>query len=153
MNLIHTSPAKIEKITAAGRFGEFLFFSASEYVMTAGEHITYTTEIDQADLIDASGLFCHANAATLDSTVSRLAARYGVDINTAESLLDESASIFDIECNVEAEDLADASWDIQKQTARAAKLLGFRGVRVTDEQGSAYMIDMLGREADLKVSE
>ena len=32
----------------------------------------------------------------------------------------------------------------------AAKVLGFRGVRVSDEQGTSYMIDMLGRERDLR---
>lgn len=153
MQLIHTSPAPIDRITRDGRFGEFLFFSSSEYVMTAGAHVTYCTEVDEAELIDASSLFCHENAAALDALVARLAALYGVDIDTAESLLDESASIFDIECNVEAEDLADASWNIQRATARAAKLLGFRGVRVTDEQGGAYMVDMIGREAELIVKE
>ncbi|MBQ3301672.1 MAG: hypothetical protein IJI03_12400 [Rudaea sp.] len=45
---------------------------------------------------------------------------------------------------------ADDSWDVQRYTARAAKVLGFRGVRVSDEQGTSYMIDMLGRERDLR---
>jgi hypothetical protein len=35
-------------------------------------------------------------------------------------------------------------------TARAAALLGFRGVAVSDEQGTAYLIDMAGREGELE---
>ncbi|HHK5070544.1 TPA: hypothetical protein ACQT1J_002290 [Pseudomonas aeruginosa] len=33
--------------------------------------------------------------------------------------------------------------------AKAAKTLGFRGVSMQDEQGTCYMIDMLGHDAEL----
>ena len=151
MELFHTSPSKIEKITV-GRFGESLFFSGHEYAMTAGEFVTYKIDINENEIIDASQLFYHDDAALLGSLVSELAARYEIDADTAESLIDESANIYEIECSIDAEDLADASWDIQSITARAAKMLGYRGVKVADEQGSAYMIDMTGRESELHIA-
>lgn len=149
MQLIHTSPAEITSITAHGRFGEFLFFSENEYLMTAGEHVTYTIDLDESEVIEAGEIFYHENASSLSALVAKVAEQFDIDEDTAESLIDESASIYEIESNVDAEDLADASWDIQRYTARAAKELGFRAVLVTDEQGSAYMIDMMGREAEL----
>lgn len=149
MQLTHTSPTEITSINSRGRFGEFLFFADSEYVMTSGKHIAYTIEVDDAAVIRAGKLFHHDDAAKLDSLVAEVAARFDIDEDDAEALIEESKSIFDIDSNVEAEDLADASWDIQHYTARAAKMLGFRAVQVTDEQGTAYLVDMLGREADL----
>lgn len=151
MQLFHTSPAKIEKISK-GRFGEFLFFSADIYTMTAGEVIAYKAEVSDDEIIEASQLFYADDASKLDSLVEEVAARFDVSTDTAESLIDESASIFDIESNVDAEDLADASWDIQVFTARAGKLLGYRAIAVRDEQGTAYMIDMTGREIDLQLA-
>jgi len=150
MKLFHTSATEIKSVSNSGRFGSFLFFSASEYVMTAGEYVTYSIEISENDIIEASQLFYSENARELDALVDQVATRFDVDSDTAAELIDESVSIYDIESNVDAEDLAEASWDIQKYTARAAKLLGYRAVSVRDEQGSAYMIDMLGREADLQ---
>ncbi|MDY7559984.1 hypothetical protein QN366_04720 [Pseudomonas sp. CCC3.2] len=149
MELIHTSPAEITSIHMHGRFNEFLFFSDSEYVMTAGTHFAYKIEVSDDSIIEAGRLFHHEDASKLAVLVAKLATRLGIDADAAEALIEESVSIFDIDSNVEAEDLADASWDIQLFTARAAKLLGFRGVEVSDEQGTSYMIDMLGRELEL----
>lgn len=148
MKLFHTSPTEINEITTLGRFGEFLFFSGSEYTMTAGEHITYSIEINDDQLIEAGQLFYHEDAAKLDGLVAELAGRLDIDEDDAEALIEESKSVHDLD-NVEPEDAADLSWDVQLFTARAAKILGFRGVRVEDEQGSAYMIDMLGQANDL----
>lgn len=148
MELFHTSPTEINEITTLGRFGEFLFFSESKYVMTAGEHITYRIELDDSQIIEAGQLFYHENAAELNVLVAELAGRLGIDEDDAEALIEESKSVYDLD-GVEPEDAADLSWDVQLFTARAAKILGFRGVQVEDEQGSAYMIDMQGQEIDL----
>jgi hypothetical protein len=150
MNLTHTSPAPINQITTNGRFGSFLFFSADEYVMTAGEHHTYTIEIDEDEIIDAARLFWHEEAARLQPFVARVAAMCGVDEDTAEELIQQSADIHSVDSDVAPEDLADMSWEIQHITAQAAVVLGFRGVAMDDEQGTAYLIDMLGREAELQ---
>lgn len=149
MELFHTSPIEINEITTLGRFGEFLFFSENEYVMTAGEHIAYRIELDESQIIEAGQLFYHEDAAKLAPLVAELATRLGLDDNEAEALIEESKSVYDLD-DIEPEDAADLSWDVQLITARAAKILGFRGVHVEDEQGSAYMIDMLGREAELE---
>ena len=153
--LFHTSPQKIEKIKASGgRFGSFLFFAYAPYTMTASEVVyTYTTEVDSEELIDAGKLFFHADAENLSELVSEVMCRFGVSEEDAEALIEESQSIYEVESEVEPEDLADASWDIQHITAKAARTLGFRGVRVTDEQGGAVMIDMMGREKDLALTE
>lgn len=148
MKLFHTSPAKISKITSSGRFGEFLFFSSRVYTMTAACATVYSIEIDDAEIIDADQLFYHADAASLEGLVDELADRLGIDAERAEALIEESVSAPELD-EIAAEDAAEVSWDVQRYTARAAKVLGFRGVRVTDEQGAAYMIDMTGREADL----
>lgn len=148
MKLFHTSPAEIIAINKLGRFGEFLFFSDDVYVMTADEHIVYSVEINDSDIIEAGQIFYHDDAAKLDALVAELAAKLDVDTDVAESLIDESSSVFDLD-HIEPEDAADASWDVQLYTARAAKILGFRGAQVEDEQGAAYMIDMLGFENDL----
>lgn len=149
MQLTHTSPVEITSIDNLGRYGEFLFFSANEYVMTAGARITYTIELDDAEIIRAAALFHHDDAEKLADLVAEVAARFDIEEDTAEALIEESESIFDIESNVEPEDLADAAWDMQHYTARAAKLLGYRAVAVSDEQGTAYLVDMLGREDEL----
>lgn len=148
MQLFHTSPAKIEKITTDGRFGEFLFFSSSVYTMTASAAVVYSLDLADADVIEAGQLFYHNDAAKLDGLVTELAARLDINTDDAEALIEESKSVYDLD-NIAAEDAADASWDVQLFTARAAKLLGYRAVQVQDEQGAAYMVDMLGHETEL----
>ena len=151
MELFHTSPKQITTITKNGRFGEFLFFSAHAYAMTAGDAIAYKIDLDDSQIIEAGQLFYHTDAGKLDALVAELADRLNVGAEEAEALIEESISVYDIDA-VEAEDAADASWDVQLFTARAARLLGFRAVQVQDEQGAAYMIDMEGREGDLEAA-
>lgn len=148
MELFHTSSKAITEITADGRFGEFLFFSSRVYTMTAGTPVVYSMELADADVIEAGQLFYHEDAANLEGLVAELAERLDISEEDAEALIEESKSVYDMD-NIEAEDAADASWDVQLFTARAAKTLGFRAVQVKDEQGVAYMVDMLGREAEL----
>jgi len=147
--LIHTSPAAITEINSAGRYGSFLCFADDEYVMTAGEHIAYSIDIDESDIIDAEQLFYHDDAEQIDALVQQVAQMVGCDEDTAEELIAQREDVHSIDCDVEPEDMADVSWDIQHITAKAAKLLGFRGVEMDDEQGRMTLIDMLGREADL----
>lgn len=148
MELFHTSPSKIEKIGSTGRFGEFLFFSSSIYTMTAASPVVYRLELSDSDVIEAGQLFYHDDAGKLQGLVADLAARLGVSEEDAEGLIEESLSVYDLD-SIPAEDAADASWDVQLFTARAAKALGFRAVQVLDEQGAAWMVDMLGRESEL----
>lgn len=141
MELFHTSPNAITAINASGRFGEFLFFSAHVYTMSAGEVVTYSIEIDENDIIRAMSIFYHEDAAKLDGLVAEFCARFDVDTDAAEEIISERDQLD----STDSDDL----WDAQNFTARAAKILGYRGVEVSDEQGSAYMIDMMGRESEL----
>ena len=149
MQLTHTSPTEITRIDTSGRFGEFLFFASDTYVMTAGDYFTYTIELDEGEVIRAGQLFFHEDAEKLADLVAEVANRFDINEGDAEALIEESKSIYDIDSNVEVEDMGEAGWDIQQYTARAAKMLGFRAVAVTDEQGTSYMVDMLGREGEL----
>ncbi|MCB8889947.1 hypothetical protein [Vreelandella malpeensis] len=149
MKLLHTSPIEITEITTDGRFGEFLFFADEAYVMTAGNHLTYSIEIDDDAVIEAGQLFYHDDAEKLAGLVTELAEKLCIDEGDAEALIDESKSIYDMDLDIEPEDMADASWDVQVFTARAAQILGFRAVEVEDEQGAAFMVSMMGRESEL----
>lgn len=152
MILFHTSPTKITTINRDGRFGEFLFFSDDVYVMTASDNVhVYKLDINSDEIIEASQLFYVDDSdQILKSLIDEVKDMLGVDDETACDLIDETVSIYDIDTDVSAEDLADCSWEIQRITATAAKMLGYKGVQVEDEQGAAYMIDMLGRESLLQ---
>ena len=151
MELFHTSPTKITEINSSGRFGSFLFFAGEAYRMAAGTVITYKIELDEEEIISASRMFWHDDAEKLTGLVEELAERLGCDADTAEALIEEKTSIYDVadDLGLDAEDLADISWDIQHVSARAARLLGFRGVAVSDEQGVSVMVDMAGHESEL----
>jgi hypothetical protein len=141
MELFHTSAEEIISVTNEGLFEEFLFFSPNVYAMTAGDYITYAIELDNSEVIDAGRLFYHDDAEKLDSLVADFCHRFDVDTDSAEEIISERDQLESDDC----EDL----WEVQLFTARAAKILGYRAVRVQDEQGSAYMIDMLGHESEL----
>lgn len=150
MELIHTSPAPISTINSNGRFGDFLFFAAAEYVMTAAKgHVTYSLEQDEDRIIDAEQMFYHENAAALAPLVERVMGMVGCDEDTAEELIAQRTDVHAIDANIEAEDLAEVSWDIQRITGEAAVALGFQGVSMNDEQGRAMLIKMTGREGEL----
>ncbi|NYT25412.1 hypothetical protein H0A73_17565 [Alcaligenaceae bacterium] len=141
MQLFHTSPAEITSINGLGLFGSFLCFSENVYVMTAGEHVAYRLEIDEDDIIEAGQLFYHDDAEKLDGLVARV-----MDMLDC----DEGEAIEQIEQRADFCGDADDSWEIQHISAQAARLLGYRGVSMQDEQGTVYMIDMMGRENELE---
>lgn len=152
MELTHTSPVEITKITKTGRFGGFLFFSAHEYVQSASEKVfSYKIEIPEESIIDASSLFYHDDSEKLDSLVDELSVRLNIEHDDAEALIEGKKTAYDID-EIDSESAADADWDAQFYSARAANILGFRGVRVSDEQGCSYLIDMTGRENELEKS-
>ena len=140
MELFHTSPNKIEKITKSGRFGEFLCFSANVYEMSACETITYKIAINEDEIIDANSFFYREDWQKLQSIVEEVMELAGCDEDEAQELLSQRAQ----------HDDAEVSWDIQKLSAKAAKALGFRAVATPDEQGTCYLVDMLGRETELE---
>ena len=155
MELIHTSGGAINEITSSGMFDSFLFFSSKKYVMSIGKVHTYSVEIDEDSIIDANLLFYHEDAEKLDEIVTEFCKSFEIsDRDLAEDLISERADLLDItdEDGSYKYD-AERGWEVQLFTARAARILGFRGVQVTDEQGAAYMIDMLNKENELVLIE
>lgn len=89
MELFHTSPELIAKISA---FGSFLCFSGHIYITTGGDEVfTYKLEQDESQLIRAGSLFYHEEASKLEGVVAQVAKKFGCDSDTAEELLSERA--------------------------------------------------------------
>lgn len=141
MELFHTSPAEIKEINSLGLYGSFLCFSTNVYAMTAGECVTYKIEINEDDIIEADQLFYHEDAEKLDGMVQQVMSMLDCDEDEAIEQIEQSGDF----CG-DAED----SWKIQHISAQAARLLGYRGVSMQDEQGTVYMIDMIGHENELE---
>lgn len=145
-DVYHTSPEMITSINKLGVFGSFLCFAIDPYVMTNGDYYTYQLSIDDSKLIKAGHLFYHEDAAKLAPLVSEFCQRFGIeDEDLAEEIISERESEWHHLENCDAE----ASWECQLFTARAARMLGYEGCIMQDEQGALFMIDMLGRESEL----
>ncbi|EJB8444789.1 hypothetical protein MW350_004314 [Vibrio parahaemolyticus] len=141
--MYHTSPNKIESglINNNGVAGSCLFFSDDVYVMTAS-NCYYVYEAD-FDCIRASQLHD-------DEIIADISRYFDVDESTAESLLDSTQSewcLDDFDC--EGED----SWWLQGKRGECAVKMGYDGCEDKDEQGTVYIIPMLGREDELKLVE
>lgn len=149
IEVFHTSDVEIVEIKEQyGLFNEFLFFSWQPYSMSSVcSKIIYKMEIDKDSLISAGSLFYDDDYEKLDGLVEEFCEEFGVEKETAEYIISEAGSVYEFD-NIDTSD-GSAAWKAQLYTARAAKILGYRGVIVTDEQGTAYMIDMLGKESDL----
>ena len=137
--IYHTSPSAITKPQKFGRFGEFVFFSSGVYTMTeVANPVVYGIDEDQLKIVEAKAMpyidNFHIICADIINDVSEM---FDVDFGTAHDILTEKESEWDYDCD------AEKSWDRQKLTAKAAKLMGFDGVQVEDEQGAAYMISIV----------
>lgn len=139
--MYHTSPIEITK-AGRGLFGDFICFSGKVYVQTAGKYVTYRLDVSDEEIIEASRLWYQDDVAPLQKFVDEIVNRYEVSESDAEKLLDESESIYNVDSNIEPEDLADASWDIQRITAEAGRSMGFGIVAMSDEQGTVYFVDI-----------
>lgn len=139
--MYHTSPVEIKE-PKHGMFGDFICFSDSVYVQTAGQHVVYRLDVDDESVIEASRLWHQDDVSPLQKFVDEIVNRYEVSESDAELLIDESKSIYDVDSNVEPEGLADASWNIQRITAEAGRALGYGIVAMSDEQGTVYFVDI-----------
>lgn len=133
--MYHTSPNKIEAgtINNFGTAGDCLFFSDDVYSMSAGEVVVYEADFDCVRAIQLED----------DEIIAEIAARFGVDEDTAESLLDGSESEWDHGSD------ADDSWWLQGKRGECAVKMGYDGCEDTDEQGTVYIVPMTGRENEL----
>ena len=134
--MFHTSPNKELKINKNGIAGDCLFFSDDVYQMSAA--FVYVFEAD-FNCVEASELFD-------DVIIKDIANYFDVDEETAESLLDGSKSEWDLD-NFECE--GDDSWWLQGKRGECAVKMGYDGCEDEDEQGTVYIVPMLGREHEL----
>lgn len=153
MELFHTSPESISKINRSGLFDSFLCFSSDVYVMTAGDYVVYGIDQDESQIIEAGSMFYQEGSyETLLPIVMKVMKRFGVTEEEAIELLDETSSVYDIEGLAERHEISSEDlWWRQLQTAICAKMLGYQGCLMTDEQGGVYFIDMFGRESELQI--
>lgn len=133
--MFHTSPNKIEKgtINKYGIAGDCLFFSDDVYRMSDAAVYVYEADFN---CVAASELWD-------DAIIAEIAARFGVDEDTAEALLDASENEWDHGAD------ADGSWWLQGKRGECAVTMGYDGCKDTDEQGTVYIVPMTGREAEL----
>lgn len=136
MELFHNSPAEIKNINRFGKFEYFLFFASSS--CHYGD-ATYTIEIDEDEIIDCNSFFYREDYELLNDIVAEVMDRLGCDEDEAQEYLSQRAHAGD----------SDTDWWIQLMTAKCAEKLGYRGVEVPDEHGTSFIINMLGREAEL----
>lgn len=148
IQLFHNSPELIHRINESGLFGSWLFFSPSPGNGTClSGVINYMLEIDTSEIIKASALFLRADIddKSIREHIEYVASVLECDLDTAMKLLDESVSLYDAEIGSTG-DKGELGWWLQEQTAELAKLLGYSCIAVSDEHGTSYMINMLGRE-------
>ena len=140
--MVHTSPNKIESgsINKYGITGSCLFFSSEVYTMTASKTV-YVYEAD-FNCVKASELYDEA-------IISRIAEYFGCDHELAESLLDGSESEWSQEFTCTGED----SWWLQGMRGECAVKMGYDGCEDEDEQGTVYIVPVIGRENELKLVE
>lgn len=138
--MYHTSPEPIVEgtINPWGVAGSCLFFSCSVYVMTASD--TYYVYEAEFDCVRASQLYDA-------EIVAEIAAEFGVDEDTAESLLDGSDDAWEYGCD------AERAWWLQGKRGECAVRMGYDGCEDQDEQGTVYIVPMEGREHELTLVE
>ena len=131
--MFHTSPNKEIKVNNYGVAGSCLFFSDNVYQMS--QVSIYVFEAD-FDCVRASQLHD-------EEIITEIADMFDCSEDEAESLLDASGSEWDFCCDSEK------SWWLQGKRGECAVKMGFDGCEDEDEQGTVYIVPMLGREAEL----
>lgn len=147
LKMYHTSPVKIKKIDALGKFGEVLFFSGDVYVMTASpKYYIYSVEISQDEIIEVFRF--KYRESELKEEILEIKELLDIDEDTALELLCGEKSVWQLD---KCEDLADIAWKIQELQGMSAKKLGYFAAESEDEQGTVYIVPMLEKEHLLKI--
>ena len=146
LTLSHTSPEPITHIRSDGLFGDSLCFAVRPYVMTAAARPqVYRIDLPGDQIVEASTFFYRDDCDKLAGIVAQVVEMVGCDEDAAEDLLSGRRALVDM-----AEDFnPEQDFEIQRLQAEAAKVLGYRAVKTTDEQGSLYLVSKSGHEADL----
>lgn len=141
MQIFHTSPSPITKITDNGMFGECLCFSIDVYTMSACDTLTYSIDMGEDDVIEASSFFYRDDCGLLNGIVASVMELTDCDEDQAQEYISQRDSYCD----------AEIDWRIQGYTGEAAKLLGYGAASAQDEQGTVYIVPMMGRESILNL--
>lgn len=140
--MFHTSPKEIKAgdIHKNGIAGDCLFFSNDVYVMSArGPVYVYKAEFDCLPVYELYD----------EEIISQIAEYFGCDHDLAESLLDGSENEWSQEFQCDG----DMSWWLQGKRGECAVKMGYDGCEDEDEQGTVYIVPMLGREHELELIE
>ena len=152
MKVLHTSPSKIETINSnQGPFGGALFFSSEEYWMGDVKFI-YSVELEEDQIIEVFNLECEETTLEIQELIERCL-EVEIDEYQASDLLTANETVWDMFEGEDAEWLADLDWTIQGLQAKVAKQAGFLAVESMDEQGTVYIINMIGKESLLTLEE
>lgn len=175
LDLYHTSPDIIKQIYNNGLFGSGLFFSDEPYYMGPRNTKVYQYKQDPNKILDIKRLpyMDMEELEKIKDIVKMLAELTGLSEEDAFDILTESKSLTDINYMVEqalnedeqnsdilkkyinfykkinqddfSENQANFQFMTQKLALDAAKKLGYEGVQLEDEQGTAWLIDMLDK--------
>lgn len=180
IELFHTSPNIIKDINDYGRFGSSLFFSRRPYYMSEQSKHLYKIKENEDKILDVSELrnLSENDSLKIKPFIEEIMGLLGVDEEKAIDLLSEDTdvhSMFNRLSNymenrydddddedrkeerkrlydeLSSRDLGELSWDIQHLSFQAAQALGYEGAKLTDEQGTSYLINMKGREKELRL--
>ena len=155
----HTSPDEIAKIDKAGKFVSNLFFSDEPYFMTeAANPKVYSMDLNEDDLLEVSRLpymdLTDDQNGIYRQYIEEVKDKFSIeDDDLAEDILTEAENVYSIadDLGIEPEDLADASWGVQRLIGDMANDMGFKGALATDEQGEVLISNMLNREGELNL--
>lgn len=140
----HSTHEEIQTITeTGGRFGEFLFFADRQ--MNYGP-VRYSVEVSSDSICESGELFDYEESELPEVAriVSELAEAMGYDEDDAIKCIKGQ-----IVGRSEIVDVWDEAVAVQVAAARIAVAIGFAGVLVEDETGTALMMPMAGKEGML----
>ncbi len=174
LELYHTSPEEIENVHDEGRFGSGLFFSYKPYYMGNNNLLYKYNKTKKKEILEARNVR-NQDEKVLKPYVDRIMKMTGLDEEESKDILSENIHLGQYKNKLEDivnynqfvsdsereklmkkykklenADIGDIEYDIQSFIGQIAKKLGYRGVALQDEQGTSYLIDMLGRHGDLE---
>ncbi len=136
MIIYHTSPRKITEIRSDGVFGSGLFFALDPYWMKFSEDgYIYSLDRDNLNILEIGDV-------AYDSEMWEKSEKLLCKMAKCLGVSNASEALEDMETGEHTKHDCDLSFLSQKYALDLAKNLGFDGVELRDEQGTAYLIDM-----------
>ena len=159
MKIFHTSPEKIEKVYESDFFGDCLFFALKPYFMNTPKYI-YSIELDESKIVRVRDLYDEKIISEIQQSTKELL-DIEIDEDDAERLLDGRLDAYDLFTDYEnfesgyelGKAAGELGWIIQGLQGKCGKKMGFEAVEAQDEQGTVYIVPMMGRENDLVLEE